>query len=120
MKKILIAEDDMAYRETLTAALEAENYSVVAVENGEEALKILASDSFDLLADGFLYLGRQFQIFGKQFVQIDLGHLTQVKLFLLPVGPDHDDFAPHHAIAFGPVFSNRLHVALNPLLHFFG
>ncbi|NOR16031.1 MAG: response regulator [Candidatus Aminicenantes bacterium] len=49
MKKILIAEDDMAFRETLAAALEAENYQVVSVEDGEKALLVLASDSFDLL-----------------------------------------------------------------------
>jgi len=49
MKKIMIAEDDAALRETLVAALEAENYHVYSAEDGEKALQVVTSESFDLI-----------------------------------------------------------------------
>jgi DNA-binding response OmpR family regulator len=49
MKRILIIEDDAGLAETLKAALEAENYSVVHADNGREGLRIASTEPFDLM-----------------------------------------------------------------------
>lgn len=49
MKRLLIVEDDAGLAETLKAALEAENYSVKHVDNGEEGLRAASEEHFDLL-----------------------------------------------------------------------
>ena len=49
MFRILVAEDDKNTRLLLKAVLEAENYSVVTAENGEEALAILDKTHVDLV-----------------------------------------------------------------------
>ncbi len=48
-KKILIAEDEVAYSRSLKFKLEREGYDVTDVINGELALDKLKKDSFDLL-----------------------------------------------------------------------
>lgn len=40
-KKILLIEDDNFMREMIALVLEAENYEVTGVENGEDALRLL-------------------------------------------------------------------------------
>ena len=49
MTRVLIIEDDAGLAETLKAALEAETYSVVHADNGEEGLRIASEEQFDLL-----------------------------------------------------------------------
>ena len=49
MIRILLAEDDDAMRTYLTRALERVGYTVIAVDRGTEALKLLEHASFDLL-----------------------------------------------------------------------
>lgn len=49
MFHILVADDDKNTRLLLKAVLEAENYSVVTAENGEEALAALDSHHIDLV-----------------------------------------------------------------------
>ena len=46
--KILFAEDDPDFRETLTEILTDNNYQVVAVENGKQAEEHIYRESFDL------------------------------------------------------------------------
>lgn len=46
--KILFAEDDPDFRETLTEILTDNNYQVVAVENGKQAEDYIYRESFDL------------------------------------------------------------------------
>ncbi len=48
MFRILVADDDKNTRMLLKAILEAENYSVVTAENGEEALAALDENHIDL------------------------------------------------------------------------
>jgi len=48
-KTILIVEDDPDMRSGLEAALELEDYNVLAVENGKEALAFLATSMPDLI-----------------------------------------------------------------------
>jgi len=48
-KKILVADDDPAIRETLALNLTAENYVVLPAANGEEVLQIAASTPIDLV-----------------------------------------------------------------------
>ena len=47
--KILIADDDAEMLETLSSMLEAEGYTVIRAENGEEAVAQLDQHAFDLL-----------------------------------------------------------------------
>ena len=49
MIRILLAEDDDSMRVYLARALERVGYSVVAVDRGTAALKVLEHESFDLL-----------------------------------------------------------------------
>ena len=49
MKRILIIEDDMALAETLTTALEMENYEAVHAANGDEGLQVARGNGFDLI-----------------------------------------------------------------------
>ncbi len=48
-KKILLVDDDRAVRESLTRVLEMENYWVLPVPDGVEALKVAASTPLDLV-----------------------------------------------------------------------
>ena len=48
-KRILLVEDEKTIREAVTAYLEREAYSVVAVEDGREALNAFEEHHFDLL-----------------------------------------------------------------------
>jgi DNA-binding response OmpR family regulator len=49
MKKILIVEDDKALRETLTTALESENFEVLGVADGAEGYRIGSEEKVDLI-----------------------------------------------------------------------
>ena len=49
MFHILVVDDDKNTRRLLTAVLEAENYTVTAAENGEEALKAMDRAHVDLI-----------------------------------------------------------------------
>ena len=49
MIRILLAEDDEAMRTYLSRALQNAGYDVSAVDRGTDALKLLKSESFDLL-----------------------------------------------------------------------
>lgn len=49
MARILLADDDKALRELVTRALQGEGHSVVAVDDGLEALQRLSGEAFDLL-----------------------------------------------------------------------
>ena len=56
--KILIVEDERLIRETLLAFIKAEGYSVVAAADGQEALRILKTDSFNLVITDLKMPGR--------------------------------------------------------------
>lgn len=47
--KIFLAEDDALTRKSLTYFLETKNHTVVHCENGEEAVKVLKNQNFDLI-----------------------------------------------------------------------
>jgi DNA-binding response OmpR family regulator len=49
MKKILIIEDDEALLQTLTTALELENFKVIAATDGEQGLRMADKEKQDLL-----------------------------------------------------------------------
>lgn len=49
MKKILVIEDDVQYRELLKSGLEASNFYVEAVSDGESALRLLEHLEVDLI-----------------------------------------------------------------------
>ena len=49
MKRLLIVEDDPGLRETLAAALTAEEYEVVSADCGEAGLEKARAGGFDLL-----------------------------------------------------------------------
>lgn len=49
MFRILVVEDDRSTRMLLKAVLEAENYSVITAENGEDALQVLDENHVDLV-----------------------------------------------------------------------
>lgn len=49
MKKILVVEDDKAFRETLIMALESENYSVLAAADGEVGYRKAMEENVDLI-----------------------------------------------------------------------
>ena len=49
MFQILVVDDDKNTRMLLRAVLEAENYSVLTADNGEEALKVLDANHIDLV-----------------------------------------------------------------------
>jgi DNA-binding response OmpR family regulator len=49
MKKILVVEDDKAFRETLIMALESENYNVLAAADGEEGYRKATEENVDLI-----------------------------------------------------------------------
>ena len=48
-KKILIVEDDSFLQGLASTKLEKEGFAVSAVGNGEDAIKILGTDTFDLV-----------------------------------------------------------------------
>lgn len=48
-KKVLIVDDDLSVRETLSRFLLSQDFSVESAENGCAALEILSQSSFDLL-----------------------------------------------------------------------
>jgi len=47
-KNILVVDDDKSARTTFSSVLRKEGYRVTAVENGYEAIKAIAEESFDL------------------------------------------------------------------------
>jgi len=47
--KILIVDDELIVRESLAQLLASKNFSVQAVETGEEALKLISENSFDMV-----------------------------------------------------------------------
>lgn len=49
MKKILIIEDDLAFRQTLAATLEAENYEVFCASDGESGFELASQKNIDLI-----------------------------------------------------------------------
>lgn len=49
MKSILIIEDDMALLNTLTTALESENFKVISATDGEEGFRLACEENPDLL-----------------------------------------------------------------------
>ncbi len=49
MKKILLVDDDLVFRELLKQALENEGYQVIAAEDGVMAMMALDTDSVDLI-----------------------------------------------------------------------
>ena len=49
MKKILLVEDNEMYRVLVKEVLEMDNYQIRVVNDGEEALSALKSESFDLV-----------------------------------------------------------------------
>ena len=49
MPKILLVDDDALVRDSLAIALESAGYEVVPAVNGDEGLKALASETFDLV-----------------------------------------------------------------------
>ncbi|MCK4547630.1 MAG: response regulator [Candidatus Eisenbacteria sp.] len=65
-KHVLVVDDQISMRETLTDMLEILGYSSAAAGNGEEALVLLEHESFDLVIadlnmprmDGIALLGR--------------------------------------------------------------
>ena len=48
-KKILVVDDEIGIRQSLKKILEKEGFEVLTASNGEEAFKIIRSDSIDLL-----------------------------------------------------------------------
>jgi DNA-binding response OmpR family regulator len=48
-KRILVVDDEYSLRSTLTAQLKEQGYSVSAAEDGDVAIKMLRSQSFDLI-----------------------------------------------------------------------
>lgn len=50
MKKILIIEDDDALLETLTVALETENFKVISAKDGEQGLRMACQEAVDLIS----------------------------------------------------------------------
>lgn len=50
MKKILIIEDDEAFLQTLTTALESENFKVISATDGEKGFKLASQEKVDLMA----------------------------------------------------------------------
>jgi CheY-like chemotaxis protein len=49
MSTILVVDDDKNLRRLYQAELEAEGYRVILAENGQQAVKLAASESFDLI-----------------------------------------------------------------------
>ena len=49
MEKILIVEDDKVLLESLTTALEAENFKVISATDGEEGLRLACQEKIDLI-----------------------------------------------------------------------
>ncbi len=49
MKKALVVDDTKNIRNLLTTCLELNNFDVVTASNGEDALRIVLSESFDLI-----------------------------------------------------------------------
>ncbi len=49
MNKILVIDDEQSMRDFLSIMLKKENYDVVAAENGDDALKAVQSEIFDLV-----------------------------------------------------------------------
>jgi CheY-like chemotaxis protein len=48
-RKILVVDDDPGVRDVIRSMLESAGYSVLAAENGKEAMKILRSTRVDLI-----------------------------------------------------------------------
>ncbi len=46
---ILVVDDELSMRELLEYMLNKEGYRVTCAENGQEAIKLMDKDSFDLL-----------------------------------------------------------------------
>ena len=52
-KRILIAEDEKAVRESISMLLGVDDHVVVETENGAEALELMRKDKFDLVITDF-------------------------------------------------------------------
>jgi len=76
MKKILIVEDDNAFRETLMVALESENYEVLSAADGEEGYRKASEENVDLIVlDYVLPIMNGFEVCKK--LRMD-GNLTPI------------------------------------------
>lgn len=84
LHSILIVDDEPGIRETLGAVLEDEGYAVTAVASGEEALRVVKSQAFDLILldvwlpkmDGIATLGRLREVDATCAVVMISGHAT--------------------------------------------
>ena len=57
-RRILLVEDEKAIRDAVAAYLQRENYQVVAVADGREALEEFSRHHFDLVIFCLLYTSR--------------------------------------------------------------
>ena len=57
-KKILLVEDDPGLYLTLTDRLESENFEIIHTDNGDEAVKIITENKFDLILLDIMIKGK--------------------------------------------------------------
>ncbi len=98
MSKILLVEDDPQYREMLTKRLRAESLEVLSAQSGEEALRILHTESditliiLDLIMpnmDGFTFFYHLKKTLGDTRPVVILTNLTDTAF---PENGDIRDF----------------------------
>lgn len=83
-KKILIMEDERPMAKALELKLNHEGYNAMAVFNGEDGLKLIEAENFDLLildlmmpkVDGFTVLAKMKDL-GKKLPILVLSNLSQ-------------------------------------------
>jgi DNA-binding response OmpR family regulator len=77
--KILVAEDDIIMRESITHMLKQDGFNVIAAENGREAMEIFEKDKPDLVITDILMPYNS----GLEFIDIIRNNASRVPVIVL-------------------------------------
>jgi DNA-binding response OmpR family regulator len=106
LKKVLLAEDDADFASVLKQYLELHHYDITWAENGEEALAIFQTKSFDICVfdvmmpkmDGFTLAGKIIKINPEvPFIFLTARKLKEDKIIGLKLGADDYIIKPFEA-----------------------
>jgi len=100
--RILLVDDDMAFREAMRLRLSTEGYDIVVAASGEEGLQALAAGSFDVILLDMLMPGKG----GFATLQQIRANpaFTRLPVILITAVAGYDEWKPLPDEAGGPTY----------------
>ncbi len=116
--KILIADDDVAVMSTLALHLRNEEYEVVSVSDGIEALELARAERPDLLLVGlYLAAGERYMLYERLGEFPELLNIPLIYLVGKPRGSRTTPKLPEHIVVRKPVATTDLLPKIEAALH---